>query len=251
MCRAKETARTRLEAAHIPGYLPLARFSVPWVAPERSGCHWAAGSGHGPDAVQGAGVPPPEGRGLRDEEPKRLTSKSEQKSPSSRPPEVRRQEILTPSPSSLALLPAPGNPGAVFQKPPGRRRSPSGAVRVGGGWAGGGECKNFESQPRGPAVTFLEAPRAGPPLAPGPGKSRRETPRETVVSPPRERPLAVRCGRAGTRRRKTCPQAWPSSCWSYRCRSYSASRAWPSPRPCCSLSCACAPGAPGDLVSLH
>jgi len=41
-------------------------------------------------------------------------SKTEQKSPSSRPSEVRRQEILTPSPSSLALLPAPRNPGAVF-----------------------------------------------------------------------------------------------------------------------------------------
>ena len=65
---------------------------------------------------------------------------------------------------------------------------------MGGGWAGGGECRNFETQPRGPAVTFLAAPRAGQPLAAGPRESRAETPREAAVSPSRERPLAGRCG---------------------------------------------------------
>lgn len=206
-------------------------------------------SGHSPNAVQGAGwVPPPEGRGLGDEEPKRLTSKTEQKSPFSRPSEVRHQEILTPSPSSWPSF-RPLGTRAPFSRSRlaggGRGAGRCAWVGAGLGRAGGGECKNFETQPRGPAVTFLATPRAGPPLAPGPGESRRETPREAVVSPPRERPRAVRCGRAGTRRRKTCPRAWAFSRWSHCCRSYAASRAWPSPRPCCSWSCACAPGAPG------
>lgn len=101
-------------------------------------------------ALQGAGVPPPEGRGLGDEESKRLTSKSEQKSPSSRPPEVRRQEILTPSPSSLALLPAPGNPGAVFQRPPGRRQSPSGRCAWVGVGPGEGSARTLRVSLGGP-----------------------------------------------------------------------------------------------------
>lgn len=110
---------------------------------------------------------------------------------------------------------------------------------------GGGSPRTFVTAWE-TAVTFLSALPAGQPLRPWTRGRRREKPPQAAESPTAllaGRPRAAHRGLARAGWQEKCQRPWAASRWSGW-----ASRAWPSPRPCCSWPSACSTGAPGKRL---